>query len=173
MKKYILIMALIAVAFSANAQKLEKPSVDKFSGAVTITTKEEVVSNKLSLLGHKLSAYILKSNQDYILFFHSVEGGGKAYFVSEGDTAYIKFTSGKLIAISLIKLEYAEWREGTNPPVYDCNLPYYLTKDDVGQLLVDKIQIIRIHTSMGNFDYEVNDKKSEVIKKQLELITKQ
>lgn len=58
-------------------------------------------------------------------------------------------------------------------PVFsDADIAYSINNDDIDLLENNKVAVIRINTSVGSFDYTISDARSEIIKKQLELITK-
>jgi hypothetical protein len=59
-----------------------------------------------------------------------------------------------------------------NPAVAESSLAFDLTDTDIAELKNRKIAVIRINTSLGPFDYDIKDGKSEIVKKQLELIMK-
>lgn len=172
MKKYILLVIIVGMVFNANAQKLEKPEIDKITGHITYGTKEEVIANKLTLIGHYLACKIRRGHSFYLLYFHAKDGLAMDYFVREGDKAIIKFSNGKILELSAIVDSYSSIIPYASPPVTESLLPYDLSDEDITALENGKISVIRILTSIGPFDYDISDGKSEIIKKQLQLITK-
>jgi hypothetical protein len=172
MKKYIL-LALVAIAIlSAKAQKLEKLKIDKLTGAFTLSAKEQVLANPFTLPGHYLAGNITKGTGYWAIYFHLKDGIDIYYYVLKGDKAIIKLTNGKLLEISSAFDVQSSIIPYATPPVTESFLAYELTDEDVAALVNGKISVIRINTSQGDFDYAIKDRRSEIIKKQLELIIK-
>jgi len=172
MKKYIFMIAAMLLAFKVEAQKLQKPVIDKITGDTTQETKEEPLQSKLSLSLHLIGCSIFKGRGEYLLYFHLKEGGKWHFGTEEGDQAIIKFTNGKLIQLNPVGEHNSKIMFDATPVFTDASFPYGINNDDIDQLKNNKIAVIRINTSSGAFDYEISDARSEIIKKQLELITK-
>lgn len=172
MKKYILIAAIATLALKANAQKLEKLSIDKITGDTTFATKEQVLANPFTIPGHYLAGNIAKGRGYCLLYFHLKDGLNIRYYVMKGDKAIIKLTDGKLIEIEAVGNTYSSFIPDASPAVAESFLAFDLKDSDVAELRNGKIAVIRINTSKGPFDYDIKDGKSEVLKKQLELIMK-
>jgi len=168
MKKYILFASMALAALNVNAQKLEKPEIDKISGSITVSTKEEILANPFVWIRHFLACSIIKGRGYYAIYFHLREGLETYYKVAKGDMAVIKFTDGSLMQISAI---FDEYSSGTVNET-GSTVAYDLTESDVAILKQSKISVIRINTSDGAYDFDIKDNKSEIIKKQLELLTK-
>src|SRR6187402_2696240 len=100
MKKYFMIAAAAILAYNANAQKLEKPLIDKITGDTTLNTKIEVLSNPLALIQHALTVNTSKTKDYVLLCFHVKDAIKMYYSVDKGDKATIKFVDGKLLEIN-------------------------------------------------------------------------
>jgi hypothetical protein len=172
MKKHLLVAVMASCAFAVNAQKLEKPMIDKISGDITLSTKEQVLSNPFTIPGHYLAGYIIKGKGYCELCFHLKDGLDIDYYVLKGYKGVIKFTDGKLLEINALFDKDSSPIPDASPPVTQSFLSFDLTNEDITALENGKVSVIRIMTSQGAFDYEIKDGKSEIIKKQLELITK-
>jgi hypothetical protein len=172
MKKYIFIVAAMLLVFHAGAQKLQKPVIDKITGDTTLETKEEPLQSKLSLSLHLIGCSIFKGREDYLLYFHLKEAGQWHFGTEEGDQAIIKFTNGKLLQLNPVGEHHSTIMFDATPVFTDASFPYGISNDDIDQLKNNKIVVIRINTSKGYYDYDISDARSEIIKKQLELITK-
>jgi len=173
MKKYILIVAIAILAFNAKAQKLEKPRIDKITGDTTFSTKTEVLSNPFALIQHALTVDVLKTKNFTLLCFHLKDALDIYYSVFKGDGATIKFADGKLLNINAAADAHSSVLGSGGTLTYVGNDVYYdLTDQDIALLKSDKIAVIRINTTKGPFDYDIKNGKSEIIKKQLELIIK-
>ncbi len=172
MKKYILIALMASCTFAARAQKLDKPRIDKITGDTTLLTKEQVLANPFTIPGHYLAGNIMKGKDYCVLSFHLKDGMDIQYYVLNGDKAIVKFADGKLLELKAIGDTYSSLISYANPAVAESSLAFDLTDTDIAELKNRKIAVIRINTSLGPFDYDIKDGKSEVIKKQLELIMK-
>lgn len=172
MKKYIFMSIMSFLAFTASAQKLEKPTIDKITGDTTLETKEQPLQSRLSLSTHLIACSIIKARGLYLLYFHIKEGGEWHIKIDTTDKAIIKFTDGKVLVLNAPLEEHSSINYDATPVFTDADFPYLLSSIDIDQLRNGKISIIRLNTSKGNFDYDISDGKSEIIKKQLELITK-
>jgi len=172
MKKYILIALEALTVLGAKAQKLEKPKIDKITGDITLSVKEQVLSNPFTLPGHYLAGNMVRGKNYWALYFHLKDGLDIYYYVSKGDKAIIKFTDGKLLEISSAFDAQSSLISYATPPVTQSFLAFELTDDDIVALLSGKLSVIRINTSIGAFDYDIKDSKADVIKKQLELMAK-
>ncbi len=172
MKKCIFIVAAMLLAFNAGAQKLQKPVIDKITGDTTLETKEEPLQSKLSLSLHLIGCSILKGRGVYLLYFHTKEAGDWDFVIQDGYAAVIKFTNGKLLQLNTVGQHYSKIMYDATPVFSDTSIPYSISNDDIDQLKNSKIAVIRINTSVGSFDYSVSDARSEIVKKQLDLITK-
>lgn len=159
-------MAMYAI--TADAQKLERPRIDKITGDTTFETKEEVLANPFTMVRHYLGSGILKGSGNYVLYFHLKEGGDAPYYVLQGFKATIKFTDGKLIQLTAVADEYSSYK----PVVTESTISYHLTDSDLEALKSGKISVIRVETSGAPLDFDIKDNKADMIKKQLELISK-
>jgi len=168
MKKYIFIALTALCVTNAIAQKLEKPRIDKITGDTTFEVKEEVLANPFTMVRHYLGSGILKGKGYYVLYFHLKEGGDAPYYVLQGTKATIKFTDGKLIQITAVADEYSAYK----PVVTESTISYHLTDSDIDALISGKISVVRVQTSVGAVDFEIKENKTDMIKKQLELISK-
>lgn len=172
MKKYIISFTIMLAALSAQAQKLEKPAIDKITGDTTLETKEEPLQSKLSLSLHLIGCSVLKGGGVYLLYFHLKEAGKWHFGIEAGDSAIIKFTNGKLLRLNPVGEHNSKIMFDATPVFTDASFPYGISGDDIEQLKNNKIAVIRINTSDGSFDYDISNARSEIVKKQLELITK-
>ena len=172
MKKYILIAGIAVSAFNLKAQKLDKPDIDKITGDTTLRTKIQILSNPFAIVQHALTANISRAKHFTLLYFQLKDGIDIYYSVNRGDKAIIKFADGKLLEISAAVDEHSSIIAYGPPVATGCDVPYDSTDEDIEILKNSKISVIRIMTTKGPFDYDIKDGKSEVIKKQLDLITK-
>lgn len=172
MKKCILMAFMALAVCGAKAQKLQKLTRDKITGDITISAKEQVLSNPFTLPGHYLAGNMVRGRNYWALYFHLKDGLDIYYYVRKGDNAIIKLTDGKLLEITSAFDSESALIPYATPAVTESFLAFELTDDDVAALLSGKLSVIRINTSMGAFDYDIKDSKAQVLKKQLELMAK-
>ena len=172
MKKYILVAFLASVVCGVKAQKLQRSTRDKITGDITISVKEQVLSNPFTLPGHYLAGNMVRGKNYWALYFHLKDGLDIYYYVREGDKAIIKLTNGRLLEVTSAFYSESFLIPDATPAVTESFLAFELTDDDVAELLSGKLSVIRINTSMGPFDYDIKDSKADVIKKQLKLMAK-
>lgn len=178
MKKNLLaILLLIFICFYANAQKLEKPIVDKITGDTTLATKSEVLQNKFSIVTDYLSCNIIKFSPVKIKGFYNIsfkvmKGLNMVVSSEPGNKAIFKLKDGRLIEVSTKLQSYSSYDPSQAGGILTLNILYELTDEDVINLKSLPIAVIRLETSKGPFDYELSGSKAEIIKKQLDLVTK-
>ncbi|MDO3642566.1 hypothetical protein [Mucilaginibacter sp. L3T2-6] len=173
MKKYILIIITTILSLSANAQKLEKPIIDKITGDTTFSTKTEVLANPFALIQHAITVSTIRTKNEVLLSFHLKDALNIYYSVLKGDTTVIKFTDGRLLKITAALDSHSSFLSGGTLTYVGSDIYYALSGQEMDILKNKKIAFIRIMTSKGAFDYDIKNGKSEIVKKQLELITKQ
>ncbi|MDN3579801.1 hypothetical protein [Mucilaginibacter flavus] len=175
-KVYLTALLAAGIAISANAQKLEKPEIDKIKGDTTWKTSDERIYTQLGLAsGRLLYVYAEKIGQSYILCFRIDNmNGPRVWSVGAADITNIKFTDNSVLDL---KPEVGgEARVSYNSQADRViNLIFYkLDKEDIETLRTKSVSVIRIATDgAGNFDYEIKPKNADLIKKDLDLILTQ
>lgn len=170
MKKIVLFLLTALFTLTANAQKLEKPKIDKITGDTTLETKSETLYNKFSLVLDYLSVSTSKVLNRYFLDFKVMKGISIVFTTDKGDKAIFKLADGKLIEVYTINSSVSSFTSSAGG-VSQSYISYLLTNDDITALKSQKIAVIRIITSKGQFDYELASGKADIIQKQLNLIT--
>lgn len=171
MKKTIFIFLLGAMAISASAQKLEKPLIDKISGDTTLSTQEEQLIKKASTKPHHINSSAIKIAGHYSLIFHLLDRLSPVYSIPKGSKADVKFINGDIIELVALTDQMASSHINDFGGYSDINVIYRLTNDDLAKLKANDISFIRISTSAGLFDYDIDNNKSSIVRKQLQLIT--
>lgn len=170
MKITILVSILVFLANVAMAQKLEKPRIDLITGDTTLQTSQEVLTNKFSLVTDYLASRVIYLNKRYIVDFHIIKGISIIFSTHPGDKCILKLNSGKLLTLTTQLTQMSEFKQSTYGASAEGDAWFDLTNDDIESIKSGRIAVIRIETSAAPFDYEISDKKSELIKKQIELI---
>jgi len=169
MKKTLLLTAIAAMPLLSNAQKLEKPIIDKFSGDTTQFTNENTLTNKFDLIVNYLSCRAMKVNTLYEIGFHILKGSTGYYAIHKGDKCYIKFDNGDIITLFSSDDYSSNTRYSSYGSSYESTPWFVLKQDDIDKLKNGKVTTIRIVTTVAPFDYDIKDKNSEIIKKELSL----
>ncbi len=161
------------IAISANAQKLEKPDIDKIKGDTSWKTSEERIYTQLGFgSGRLLYVYAEKIDKSYVLCFKIDNmNGPRIWSVGPANITNIKFTDNSVLDL---KPEVGGDAHVSYNSQADrvINLVYYkLEKEDIETLKAKSVSIIRISTDgAGNFDYDIKPKNADLIKKDLDLI---
>ncbi|GAC1314467.1 MAG: hypothetical protein NVSMB24_39150 [Mucilaginibacter sp.] len=159
------------MAISVKSQKLEKPRIDKFTGDTTIETKEETLQNKFSITTHALLCTTIKMAGHYMIRLRVGEGVNSIFEIHKGDKAAIKFSDGKIIELLSALNSTSDVTHASYTTTSTISALYDLTDDDISDLKTKKIAIVRVMTTLAPLDFEISDGKSEILKKQLTLIT--
>lgn len=173
-------MALFIIPGVALSQKLNRPSIDKFTNDTTYsTTQEKIASTEKfsSAVGNVLNASILKLHGKVFL---SVEidatfADNQFFTIAAGDTTSLKLADNTLVTLvcgenipatgQIIKKGLIERKYWT------ARINYFIRKADVEKLLASPVTAIRIGIRDGHFDFDVTSKNSDVLKKMFLLIT--
>lgn len=173
MKKIILTTLIALSVFVAKAQKLDKPYIDKIKNDTVLNTKDETLFNWMKKLS--VSSNVVKlhdhSPKGYSITLTVLEVGG--YITVTSDTkSYLKLDDGSVIELTpntdtYIVSELTSIKYGT----HTTNINYVLSDEQFKKLTSHKISFIQIKTSQGNIDFDIKDSKSDIIEKQLSLVS--
>jgi len=172
MKKSLIVILLLSAAYISKAQKLEKPKIDKITGDTTFSTSKEIITNKVGLIYDYLGVKTIKTKGDVFLSFYISKGITMLYSVNPGDKLILKTTDDKVLEIKSIASQNSDFTHSSANTYSDLIALYPVSSDDLIKLKAGTIKVIRIETSKGNFDYDIKLKNADIIKKQIELITK-
>ncbi|WP_074487658.1 hypothetical protein [Mucilaginibacter polytrichastri] len=172
----------LSIYSTAKAQKLEKPSIDKMTGDTTFKTTAERIYTSISWSGGEtdiLYSYAAKVKGDKFLILHINITNGKhssVFAINKGSKTYLKLFDGSIIEMQPGTNEISEGQVfpgglGLNPNTRGDAYPIFeLSPNLIDKLKSSEIKMIRIETSNGNMDFELKDKNSKVIAKEIELI---
>ncbi|MVN90780.1 hypothetical protein [Mucilaginibacter aquatilis] len=180
MKKTLLTIAIALTAYTASAQKLLKPEVDKISGDTTWKTSEEALYAKLTLVGANELVTIQPVKDHSVCFvwicITKPKTDNKLYSILSGDKTILKLSDKSLINLTAAKNNLTEMM-GSNTKTYGSVgegtktlTPYAITKEDLQKLQTSPIEFVRISTTNGDQDYDVKPKMGEKVRKTFELI---
>ncbi len=174
-KVCLTIILTFGICLAANAQKLEKPKIDKIEGDTTWRTSDERIYTKLGWAsGDVLYAYALKIRKSYVLALRLESANGPGYFtIGKDNITNIKFTDNSILDLvpanedDYARKQYFDTGTKTTALVY-----YHLSGTAIEQLKTKLVAIIRISTSgAANLDFEIKTKNADIIKKEIVLIT--
>jgi hypothetical protein len=178
-KKILLAAIVLILPAAAFSQKLEKPTVDKFSNDTTYSTSQ----SRIAADGKNTSAvaayvfadalkiknnYVLNLELDFTLQGHNVDNipEGNKVFIKLGDNSVIDLASikdaigtDKTIKMGVVIREFVS--------IY---AHYGISKGDIQKILSGNVTAIRIETHDQKFDFDVQPKESDTIKKTLQLL---
>jgi hypothetical protein len=161
MKTLLFIYLMLVLCLSVKAQKLEKPRIDKITGDTTYETSRERICTNTGFFGSDiLFVTFNKVKGNIIASFHILRTNANSHIfsINKGNRAIIKYKDGTTTILNAIVSQIADG-------LYD------ITTNDVNSLIKNDLTIIRIETSVGNIDYEINAKHSAVINKCVSLIS--
>jgi len=119
---------------------------------------------------HYLGGSIFKAGETCSLYLHLQDTKPINYYLSAGDHSMIKLADGALLDITVSFNTQSSLLSYRDLMVTECFIQFALTDSDVSALKNSNVTAIRIMTSAGPLDYDLDGNKSEVIKKQLQLI---
>ena len=176
MKKYILIALMAVLAFNANAQKLEKPMIDKLTGDTTWETSQEKISSNMQMMSLSQENLYLSSAKiphvGYCLTFKILNANGITVFsINKGNRVYLKLSDKTIDTLinNLDVISETDVKSSSNV-VGTAYVLVILNKDNRDRLKSATVELIRFETSKGNFDYEIKPKNSAIINKEIGLI---
>ena len=174
MKKAILITSFAALSFSASAQKLEKPKIDKIKGDTTWSTSEERLYTHIGFGSSDiLYQKIEKIAGVYTLVFKIDRNNGTNFYgVRAEDITNIKFSDSCVLNLQPTVSGPSDVNLHSNGHRSIGLVFYALNQEQLVKLSTKAISFIRISSDKGDFDYEIKGKNSELIKNSIELITK-
>lgn len=169
--KTLVLISILTLSLGAIAQKLETPHVNKLTGDTTLRTSVEKLFSKGSwtgTVGEMLFFSLAKTKNLTLLSVKLQTGTTSIFSVREGDELALKFKSGKVLTLKASKdrvSDYTTVSHGSENVVV-----YLLSEEDITALKAEPIEFIRIQTTRKAFDYNIERKNSEKIKKAAELL---
>jgi len=173
MKKCLLMALLAILCLSVKAQKIFRTDIDKFTGDTTVETKFEVLYSKLGLSNtRRVNAAILKTKDYWYLKLEIIEYGTGLFMVKEGMKCHIKFSNNEILSLSCPETIIGKNYYSTYADSIDAFVYYHIEDEDVEKIKNNNIAIVRVETTNRIYDYEIEKKKSDIIKNQLNLVDK-
>lgn len=165
----------------AFSQKLVKTSIDKFTNdTISSTSQEKIASTEKfsSTVANILYANAGRINSHVLLNLEiNVTTADNSFFiVSAGDSTLLKLaddTFVKLFNIKDVPAVGQSIKKGfVEREYWTAQMSYLISKKDIERILSSSVNIIRVGVRDKNFDFDVNSKDSDVIKKMLVLVSK-
>jgi hypothetical protein len=168
----ILLAALVLIALSnqSKAQKMEKPKVDKFTGATSVSTTLERIYATASPVATGVNVAVKKIDDSYVLVVNIIIVNGEAFYsIAKDDKLSLKLADNTVMNLpAAFATTSVEKLIGTNRRS-EAIIYYSLSKDDMTKLTASNVTAVRVATSKGDFDYDVTDKYADLIKKEIAL----
>lgn len=166
-KFFILLIIGVIINFSANAQKIKKNVIDKFTNIEEIETSWETLYTKKPMLGgytHKFGFLIRRYNGVYVMVADILMKDIKMYTEDSGVTFLLE--NGETI---FLKTNYTGIGSKSFGKGYYFSTSFRMTNDDILKFKQNKITDVRIHFLGGYFDKEILETKKDLIQKMLHL----
>ena len=173
MKKFLLLLTLIGPLIASAQKLIKKPDIDKTTGDTTWKTSLDRIYNEGTFsAADMLECSIMRKKNSYGLFTFMSRSGNKRIHFSIQKRLTIKFTNNSTLVLEASRIGVDTTQAYDFPKKLDiCWAIYRLTSADVSILKDNTITDIQIETSKGNLDYAIKEKNSDLIAKQLAIIT--
>lgn len=172
MKRGVLSLFLfIALGATAFSQKLERNEVDEFTGNITKTTSEEVLSRTM-----KSASFVYFRQVGNFLFLQVkyMANPFRGAVVGEDDLIYLKMKDDSVLKLHCVKTTVSDRGQGARglggSAAEGINIPYTLTPADLSILQTKLISKVRINFSDSYTELEVNDKHAQTVQQTAKLI---
>lgn len=157
----------VILNFSANAQKIKKNIVDKFTNMEEIETSWETLYTKNPMLGgytHKFDFLIRRYNGVYVMVADILmkdiekytEDSGVTFLLENGETIFLNTNYTGVGSKSFAKGYYF-------------STSFRMSNDAILKLKQYKISDVRVHFLGGHFDKEIVETKKDLIQRMLHL----
>lgn len=173
MKKFLSIIVLVLSTIGMNAQKVTIDKVEQ-DGSRHVVTKYTTIYSKM-MSGGAVSLYCIADDVDTTLYLSLMLNEQKIE-IDEGRKLIIKLGDGTILTLENVKkigpLDY-ETRTVYNSVEYLVFPRYYVSREDVIQMINKGVVKIRIETDLDNLDREIKTTKmSDALKTSLSNIDK-
>lgn len=162
---YLLVFMLL-VCLSTNAQKIRKKEVDKFTKKETIYTSSETLYTRhfMGIPQKRFEFYLKRAGETYTMFATITNNECDKYDENSGITLLLENED-------VIKL-YTSYTGLSTIPKYASNndtwvfeTAFIISGEDVSKLTGNAISDVRISTIDSYYDIELKPKKKELLKK--------
>lgn len=158
--------------FTGWGPKLMKPDIDKVTGdTIWKTSAGRIADQGSNRKPDILECQVIKKKGHIALFIFLTKGDNKPdlFSIKKGSRMIVKFTDSTNVALRSATADTTVLDASQKNTVL-CWGPYNLHPDEVPILENNMVASIQIETSMGIFNYEVKEKSSKLIAKELALI---
>lgn len=172
MKNIIALFILILISYSNFGQQIVKNEVDEFTGKTLKATSWETLNKKSSLY-----SYVRFQKVDNTLYFYfkmMIGNGKKVYSVDQGEVLLLKFSDDEIIKVTNLEYEItthgagAKGLSGSN--ILGAELVCLINKEILNKFKEKTISKVRVITSIGYVEAEVNEKQAEKFKELASLL---
>lgn len=172
MKVISTIVFLIAATF-CHAQILERNEIDEFTNNKVQSTSYEILAQNF-----KMSAFIAATNINdsiAILNLKLTVGPGRVHAIDKGGIFFLKLSDNSIV--ELRNIEYSISCTGCGARglggsgAQGTKTSYSLDKSQIAKLRKSSVSKIRIYTTNGYIESEVNSNRNDVIKQSLNLLS--
>ncbi|MGG5506759.1 MULTISPECIES: hypothetical protein [unclassified Myroides] len=162
--KNIFLIIVILSSFIANAQKCkyQRNEVDNFTKKTIIETKREIFTTSGMGLGFGTAYSLFKSDDNkFIRFYFSTTD--KPFAIKEGDNIMIKFSDDDVMSLKFSKsdISNSSYISQIKTSTYSLDALISITESDIRIFESKIITDIRVYTTDGYIDGEVNAKRAK------------
>ena len=168
---------MVSLGVNTCAQKLKKPTIDKFTGDTTWGTSNENIAQTIHRSSmNQENLYLKGSNtkHTYALYFTIFQYNTSTtiFYIDTGQKAYVRLSDKSSIILTNMSGGHLTDLESHSHYSISGHLTvcFILTKENIEKLKTSKVEIIRFNTSKGTLDFDIKPKSSDVIIKTVELI---
>lgn len=168
------------VPVTISAQKLLKPSIDKFTNDTVRSTTQvrfATVSGYLDIRVQFLTASVSAINNDVQLDLEvDIRKETYKFFrINKGSNTLLKLADNTIVKLSNVKdMDSQEHGFGGGimaaTPCWATVMNYSLSKEDIQKLLSSNVTAVRVEADNQTFDFDIKPKDGDLIKKMLLLI---
>lgn len=172
MRNIILVLLLTTSFHYTFGQKIVKNEIDEFTGKAIIETSWETLNRKTKLYSYVRFRKI--DNSTFLFFRMGTGSGNKAYSVENGEVLFLKFTDDEILKLTNHQYQITSVGGGAIGLIGSKGLGLELSckiDEEILLKLKDKtIAKVRVYTSEGYAEAEVNKKHAENFKDLAKLI---
>lgn len=173
MRNVILVLLLTTSFNYTFGQKIVKNEVDEFTGKSVIETSWETLNRKTKLYSYVRFREI--DNTIFLFFRMGTGSGNKAYSVEKGEVLFLKFTDDEVLKLTNHQYQITSVGGGAIGLIGSNGLGLELSclidQEILSKLKEKTIAKVRVYTSEGYAEAEVNKKHAENFKDLAKLIT--
>ncbi|HVS93978.1 MAG TPA: hypothetical protein VHE59_18210 [Mucilaginibacter sp.] len=169
--KNLPVICFLTVSISACSPRLERPVTDQSGYSSVSTTLEKIAYNPL--YDGVLKARAINANNFYFLYLHFELPAEKIrYFrFDNGSNVLIKLSDNSTVILFNDNRMRARRKEGLGISTRSADVDCVLSDQDLLRINSSAVTAISLQANNGDFDFDVDTKGDQMLKKLIELIS--